>query len=157
MKTHPGENEHQQLLCMMEILGLPPQYLVQAAPRANVFFDTGMQPLIVPNARGLRRYPGSTDLRTAVGCTDPALLSFLQACLVWDAGTRLTVEQALQHPFITGQPMPTTRRGAGGRAPPQVHGNGRHKAKPLGASTVCGGERGAPCVGGLRDGVFFEV
>lgn len=134
-----GENEHQQLLCMMEILGLPPRYLAQAAPRANVFFDAALQPLVVPNGRGTCRYPGSTDLCTAVGCNDPALLSFLQACLVWDAGARLTVEQALQHPFITQQPMQQQggRRGTGGRAPQQVQRG--HKAKQLGASTVCVG------------------
>lgn len=108
---------------MTEVLGLPPRYMVQAAPRANLFFDCALQPLIVPNQRGLRRCPNSTDLRSVLACSDVAFLSFLQACLQWDAGARMTVEQALQHPFITQQPM-TMRRGAGAR-------ESRHKARPL--------------------------
>lgn len=107
---------------MIEVLGLPPRYLVQAAPRANLFFDCSLQPLIVPNQRGVRRCPSATDLHAALGCNDVAFLSFLQACLQWDAGARLTVEQALQHPFITQQPMGGRRGGVR---------ESRHKARSL--------------------------
>lgn len=35
-----GEDEREQLACIMELLGPPPRSLVEAAPRANLFFDT---------------------------------------------------------------------------------------------------------------------
>jgi dual specificity tyrosine-phosphorylation-regulated kinase 2/3/4 len=35
-----GEDEKEQLACIMELLGLPPRALLEAAPRANMFFDT---------------------------------------------------------------------------------------------------------------------
>lgn len=38
--TPAGEDEREQLACIMELLGAPPRALVQAAPRANLFFDT---------------------------------------------------------------------------------------------------------------------
>jgi len=36
-----GEDEKEQLACIMEIMGAPPASLVQAAPRANLFFNMG--------------------------------------------------------------------------------------------------------------------
>jgi serine/threonine protein kinase len=39
------------------------------------------------------------------GINSPELLSFLQAIFVWDPKTRMTPDQALRHPFITGLPL----------------------------------------------------
>jgi dual specificity tyrosine-phosphorylation-regulated kinase 2/3/4 len=47
-----GEDETEQLLCIMEIMGLPPGYLVDSASRRKVFFDSHGNPTIVPNSRG---------------------------------------------------------------------------------------------------------
>jgi dual specificity tyrosine-phosphorylation-regulated kinase 2/3/4 len=35
-----GENEHQQLACMMETLGLPDRHLLEKCPRKKLFFGT---------------------------------------------------------------------------------------------------------------------
>lgn len=34
----PGENEMEQLACIMEILGVPPEELVNSATRKRLFF-----------------------------------------------------------------------------------------------------------------------
>ena len=34
----PGENEQEQLSCIMEVLGLPDKYLVDKSSRKNLFF-----------------------------------------------------------------------------------------------------------------------
>jgi hypothetical protein len=47
-----GEDEVEQLLCIMEIMGAPPQHLMEAAGRKKVFFDANNQPTVVPNSRG---------------------------------------------------------------------------------------------------------
>lgn len=47
-----GEDEVEQLLCIMEIMGAPPQHLIEAASRKKVFFDANNQPTVVPNSRG---------------------------------------------------------------------------------------------------------
>lgn len=58
----PGENEAEQMQCMMEVLGLPPRKILQAAPRARTFFDEDLKPLVVPNSRGKIRHAGAKDL-----------------------------------------------------------------------------------------------
>lgn len=47
-----GEDEVEQLLCIMEIMGVPPHHLIDAASRKKVFFDANNQPTVVPNSRG---------------------------------------------------------------------------------------------------------
>lgn len=34
----PGENEQEQLSCIMEVLGLPDKYIVEKSSRKNIFF-----------------------------------------------------------------------------------------------------------------------
>lgn len=34
----PGENEHEQLACIMEVLGVPDRYLIEKASRRKNFF-----------------------------------------------------------------------------------------------------------------------
>jgi len=96
----PGENEVEQLACHMELLGLPPRSTLEAATRRKMFFDSNGNPRIVPNSRGKRRRPGSRDLASVLRTSDRNFLSFLQGCLEWDKSTRLTPDQALQHPWI---------------------------------------------------------
>jgi hypothetical protein len=47
-----GEDEVEQLLCIMEVMGAPPQHLIEAGGRKKVFFDANNQPTVVPNSRG---------------------------------------------------------------------------------------------------------
>ncbi|BBM99085.1 dual specificity tyrosine-phosphorylation-regulated kinase 2/3/4 [Marchantia polymorpha subsp. ruderalis] len=106
----PGENEVEQLACMMEILGLPPAAVVEQATRKKMFFDSKNNPRIVPNSRGKKHYPGTKDLATAIGCNDPHFVSFLEGCLRWDKNQRLTPEQLMQHPWMVGPASTLTPR-----------------------------------------------
>jgi dual specificity tyrosine-phosphorylation-regulated kinase 2/3/4 len=36
----PGENEQEQLACIMEVLGLPDKYMVDRSSRKNLFFGS---------------------------------------------------------------------------------------------------------------------
>jgi dual specificity tyrosine-phosphorylation-regulated kinase 2/3/4 len=84
----PGENEVEQLACIMEVIGVPPRHLIESSSRAKMFFDSSLQPRIVANSRGKKRRPGSRDLSTALRCTDAPFLSFLEGCLRWDSSHR---------------------------------------------------------------------
>ncbi|KAL0220048.1 hypothetical protein P9112_005701 [Eukaryota sp. TZLM1-RC] len=99
----PGENEHEQMLCIMEIFGLPPQHLISNASRRKLFFDSQFGPRIVANSRGKKRRPSTRDLSSAVRSSNPLFLDFLRQCLAWDPNIRLTPSQALQHPFLNEQ------------------------------------------------------
>ena len=58
----PGENEVEQLACIMEVLGVPPKSILDQSTRKKMFFDSNSNPRIVPNSRGKKRHPKSKDL-----------------------------------------------------------------------------------------------
>ncbi|KAI5632986.1 protein kinase domain-containing protein [Phthorimaea operculella] len=98
----PGENEAEQLACIMEILGPPPPDLLISATRKRLFFDSKGSPRTVTNSKGRKRRPGSRTLAAAVRTDDPAFLHFLHRCFEWDPKRRLTPTEAIRHEFIIG-------------------------------------------------------
>eukprot|EP00127_Corallochytrium_limacisporum_P001547 Clim_evm8s65 gene=Clim_evmTU8s65 len=96
----PGENEEDQLLAMMEVLGLPPPEMIASAPRRKVFFHSNGQPRVKANSRGKIRKPATKSLHAALRCNDNKFLDFLLGCLQWDPEERLTPEEALEHPWF---------------------------------------------------------
>ncbi|XP_021090967.2 dual specificity tyrosine-phosphorylation-regulated kinase 4 [Mesocricetus auratus] len=96
----PGENEVEQLACIMEVLGLPPAHLVQTASRRQIFFDSKGLPKNITNNRGEKRYPDSKDLMMVLKTYDSSFLDFVRRCLVWEPSLRMTPDQALKHAWI---------------------------------------------------------
>lgn len=119
----PGENEQEQLACIMEIQGVPNKYLIEKSTRKKLFFgkrfsmtnglsavwklnrvpsftDSYGNPRIGPNSKGKKRRPGSKTLAQALKCTDEPFLDFVSKCLEWDPEKRLNPEQGLAHPWI---------------------------------------------------------
>jgi dual specificity tyrosine-phosphorylation-regulated kinase 2/3/4 len=95
----PGESEAEQLLCIMEIKGLPPPEILEISTRKKIFFD-GNNPKIISNSRGKKRIPGTKKIEEKVRSTDKDFLNFLERCLDWNPGTRMTPEEAFNHEFI---------------------------------------------------------
>ncbi|XP_067282992.1 dual specificity tyrosine-phosphorylation-regulated kinase 2 isoform X2 [Pseudorasbora parva] len=122
----PGEDEGDQLACVIELLGMPSQKLLDSSKRAKNFISSKGYPRyctvttlpdgsVVLNGgrsrRGkLRGPPGSRDWVTALkGCDDPLFLDFLKQCLEWDPSLRMTPSQALRHPWLRRRlPKPPT-------------------------------------------------
>lgn len=75
-----GEDETEQLLCIMEITGLPPSYLVDSAGRRKVFFDSSGNPTIVPNSRGACTYVCVLRARQTGSSAVQSKLGMLQRC-----------------------------------------------------------------------------
>ncbi|XP_078510336.1 dual specificity tyrosine-phosphorylation-regulated kinase 4 isoform X2 [Lissotriton helveticus] len=96
----PGENEVDQLACMMEVLGLPPASFIKAAPRRKAFFDLKGTPKSITNSKGKKRRPNSKDLAITVQSSDAVFLDFLKSCLRWNPDERITPNEALQHAWI---------------------------------------------------------
>ncbi|KAJ3413890.1 Dual specificity tyrosine-phosphorylation-regulated kinase [Chytridiales sp. JEL 0842] len=96
----PGENEQEQLSCIMEILGPPPAYLVELGSRSKLFFDAGGQPKITPNSKGRKRRPGTKTLGGVLKTGDAGMLGFLGRCLEWDPERRMGPEEALGHEWV---------------------------------------------------------
>lgn len=119
-----GEDEVDQLTCMMECLGVPPRRLLTRSKRARQFFSstTGYprycNVLMCPDGRirlgggvtrrGRRRGPpGSRDLGQVLQSARdssnsfPGFLHFVRRCLEWDPQLRMTPEQGLKHEFVS--------------------------------------------------------
>ncbi|KAJ5584582.1 uncharacterized protein N7459_004382 [Penicillium hispanicum] len=98
----PGENEQEQLACIMEVFGPPEKHLIEKSTRKKLFFDSLGKPRLTVSSKGRRRRPSSKELRQALKCDDEAFLDFITRCLRWDPARRLTPHDALKHEFITG-------------------------------------------------------
>merc|ERR1711970_1584421 len=113
----PGEDEGDQLACMIELLGMPPQRLLDQSKRAKNFISSKGYPryctaTTLPDGstvlnggrsrRGKPRGPpGSRELQTALkGCEDPLFTDFIRRCLEWDPATRMTPNAALRHAWL---------------------------------------------------------
>ncbi|TLD27849.1 Transcriptional activator protein [Venturia nashicola] len=108
----PGENEQEQLACIMEIFGPPEKHLIEKSSRKKLFFDSMGKPRVTVSTKGRRRRPSSKTLQQALKCDDEAFLDFISRCLRWDPERRLKPDEAMQHEFVTGlkrQPVSRAR------------------------------------------------
>ncbi len=138
----PGEDEGDQLSCMMEVLGAPSQKLIDTCKRSRSFFSSKGHPrycTVTTNPDGSTSYtgcrtrrgkhrgpPGTKELSRALkGCDDPLFLDFLLKCLEWDPTARMTPPQALRHNWLRRR-LP--------RAP--ADGPGNHLSQGMQAETV---------------------
>lgn len=109
----PGENEQEQLACIMEIFGPPEKHLIEKSSRKKLFFDSVGKPRVTVSTKGRRRRPSSKTLQQALKCDDDAFLDFISRCLRWDPERRMKPDEAMLHEFVTGvrkssRPRPQT-------------------------------------------------
>ncbi|GLE02213.1 hypothetical protein PINS_up011051 [Pythium insidiosum] len=124
---HPifaGENEREQLMCMLEVLGVPPTAFLLQCKRRKHFFEEqddalepsapnettnarrdgiSFRPIPFTNSRGRKRLPGTRPLEHAIKSDDAAFVALVRKCFTWVPSERLTPEQALREPWITAQ------------------------------------------------------
>lgn len=113
----PGEDESDQLACIIELLGMPPQKVLDNSKRArnfissrgypryctiNVGADGQVQMTGGRSRRGkYRGPPGAKDMVSALkGCDDTLFLDFMKRTLEWDPAVRMTPGQALRHTWL---------------------------------------------------------
>lgn len=113
----PGEDEGDQLACVIELLGMPPDKLIESSKRAKNFISSKGYPryctvttlpdgsTVLTGGRSrhgkTRGPPASKDFVTALrGCDDPLFIDFLKLCLEWDPSQRIIPSKALRHPWL---------------------------------------------------------
>ncbi|OAX43805.1 hypothetical protein K503DRAFT_707752 [Rhizopogon vinicolor AM-OR11-026] len=113
----PGENEQEQLSCIMEVLGSPDKDFINRSSRKRLFFDNNGAPRPVVNSKGRRRRPGTKTLAQVLRCQDDDFVDFIARCLIWDPERRMKPQAALQHNFLRagrrskmGTPLPATAK-----------------------------------------------
>lgn len=121
----PGEDESDQLACIIEMLGMPSQKVIDAAKRAQNFISSRGHPRYCTVSSGsdgnvvltggqsrrgkYRGPPASKSLASALkDCDDSSFVDFMCRCLDWDPTSRLTAPQALRHDWMRRrQPAPS--------------------------------------------------
>ncbi|XP_042910862.2 dual specificity tyrosine-phosphorylation-regulated kinase 4 isoform X2 [Parasteatoda tepidariorum] len=106
----PGENEADQLACIMEIFGPPPPSVLDAASRRRLFFDSKGVPRTLTNSKGKKRKPSSKTLGVVLGCSDEDFVNFLTGCLNWDPEKRMKPEESHRHRWLSGNRGPAHSR-----------------------------------------------
>ncbi|XP_062520597.1 dual specificity tyrosine-phosphorylation-regulated kinase 4-like [Corticium candelabrum] len=96
----PGEDESEQLACIIQICGIPSPRLLQAAQRQHLFFNSRGMLARVVNSKGVKRLPNSVKLADAVKTNNELFVDFVQHCLVLDPAQRMSPLEALQHDWI---------------------------------------------------------
>ncbi|KAM4696307.1 dual specificity tyrosine-phosphorylation-regulated kinase 2-like [Rhinophrynus dorsalis] len=129
----PGEDQEDQMACIIEVLGMPPEKLLKSSTRGADFFTSSGYPLYCTEKRQkgrswvpcggfspsgkFRGPPGSRKLMSTLkGRSDLLFLNFLKKCLQWDPALRMTPSEALCHPWLrhylpkpaSGENVPTT-------------------------------------------------
>jgi dual specificity tyrosine-phosphorylation-regulated kinase 2/3/4 len=131
----PGEDEGDQLACIIELCGMPPARFLATCKRARNFISSkgvpryctvtespdGEQIIGGHSRRGKYRGPPATrSLASAlkVGAEDAAFVDFVQRCLVWEPADRMTPPQALRHVWLRRKvtSKPHADENAGSRA-----------------------------------------
>ena len=95
-----GEDEKEQMKCIMEVKGVPPRSMIVLASRRKQFFDDDYHPLENPNSKGRVRYPNVKNLGKMMKTEDREFIDFIDKCLEWKDDKRLTPQQAFAHPWI---------------------------------------------------------
>ncbi|KAI9470828.1 MAG: hypothetical protein EXX96DRAFT_585872 [Benjaminiella poitrasii] len=119
----PGENEQEQLNCIMEVMGLPDKHLIERCSRRKLFFDSIGNPRIITNSKGKKRYPGTRALFQTLKNYDRLFLDFVEKCLQWDPAKRMTPQDALQHEWIG---MTSSRNNSTPASPIPLSGTKHH-------------------------------
>ncbi|XP_070211115.1 dual specificity tyrosine-phosphorylation-regulated kinase 2-like isoform X2 [Littorina saxatilis] len=131
-----GDDEHDQLAAMIEVLGVPPESMINRCKRSEKFFSgTTPRYLSHPSRKMQRGLPSSITLASLFRDTeDTVFLDFMQRALIFDPALRMTASEALQHPWMlrghgTKSASTCTRDP---RTTPSLTGVGDpHKPKPV--------------------------
>lgn len=96
----PGESEHEQLIIIMEVFGIPPRHVLSQGRKFDMFFSPEGEPHIVANKLGVMKYPGTKNLEQLLHSPNDQFYDLVRRCFDWDPETRITPSQGLEHPWI---------------------------------------------------------
>jgi dual specificity tyrosine-phosphorylation-regulated kinase 2/3/4 len=108
MVGHPifqGDDEEEQMQILIEVLGIPPEEIIEISHRRRFFFTDNGFPL--PPAKPRQRLGRS--IRAVTRMRDLLLLDLIERCLEWDQRKRITAVEALHHPWFDSKDLSDVR------------------------------------------------
>jgi len=117
----PGEDEKDQLSCIIEIFGLPKKRILATCKREKYFITSKGQPRYCiektdgkGNVKLIGSYtqkgkyrgpPMSRDFLTSLNnCPDALMVDFIRRCLAVNPDERMTPAEALHHGWLRNRP-----------------------------------------------------
>lgn len=111
-----GETEPDQMAAIMENIGLPPVSLIEKSDRRHIYYGkaplrekflhANSEAVCYVTKRGFHRRPYRKSITKTLQLSSPEndiFLDFLRRLLQWDPSLRLSADEALNHPWITGK------------------------------------------------------
>jgi dual specificity tyrosine-phosphorylation-regulated kinase 2/3/4 len=95
-----GEDEKEQLMCMMEILGPPPIEVIQIASKRDFYFEKNYSVKDLVSSRGRKRYPKTKEIRSVLKGADEGLIELIEQCITWNPSQRILPQKALECPWL---------------------------------------------------------
>ena len=94
-----GKDEIEQIVVIVEVLGLPPSYMIEKSKKRGVILES-----LRKNNSSRGRAPGSKPLKSLF-TADNLLMDLITSkvyveCLLWDPRFRVSAEEALQHEWF---------------------------------------------------------
>ena len=71
------------MMCIMEVIGLPPSMLYKLSWWKEAFFKEDGSPILHPNERGKIKTPGEKSLHTMMEWASPDFVDFVEWCIDW--------------------------------------------------------------------------
>lgn len=96
-----GENEQEQVACIMEVRGIPEPEMLFKCSRRRLFFDSFGAPIKVVSKKGKTRRPNTKPLNQVLKTDNKDIIDFIEQLLTWDPKKRIRAADALELPFIT--------------------------------------------------------
>jgi dual specificity tyrosine-phosphorylation-regulated kinase 2/3/4 len=99
----PGENESQQLLLIVEVLGSPSSDVLVKATRKKMFFDQDDRLKVTCDSKGRPRMPASRKIERLLQGADRSFIDLVEKCLVWNPNHRISPEDAMNEEWVAGK------------------------------------------------------
>jgi len=142
----PGNSEFDQMMKIVEVLGMPPKYLLDSAPKTKKFFekdDAGEYHCKRLREMKIYKQPGTKSLRDIIGVNTGGpqgrrmgesghssedyviFVDLITKMLHYDPQHRITPGNAVEHPFLARQSNDDSQRVPHNAGNSQGNGNGQ--------------------------------
>ena len=95
-----GENEIDQLYCIMEFCGLPSREMIMSSSKAKMYFDENFRLKNVKTCRAGIRKPGSKSFHQFLRTGDVKFIELVSRCLDINPCNRIIADEALLDPWL---------------------------------------------------------